>query len=348
MSSKSNPISRRKLLTLYQTLLLLAAVSLHALPAGADGPAPPAWPSLEWKKVTPSPFARTEAATALVDGKLYLFGGFIEKLETSSQVDFYDAATDTWSRKKDMPTRPTHANPAVDGHIVWLAGGFQGKHPGPAVNEVWKYDAQEDLWTPAPPLPEPRAGGGLAIAQGRLHYFGGYKADRDTVCTDHWSLPLAGDGTWAREADMPNPRGHLAAAVLDGKIYALGGANGHDKKQQDLPFCDRYDPATKRWTTIASLPDGRSHFEGSTIVHDGKINIVAGRCNSTIPPRMNVSDILEYNPKTDAWRVLATNPLRVMAPSAHIIGQKIIVIGGGIGKPIPLTAEAYVASLPKN
>jgi N-acetylneuraminic acid mutarotase len=328
-------------------LFLLAAVLVGSLWGHAGEAAEPAWPSLKWKKITPSPFARTEAATALVDGKLYLFGGFLSNLDTSSQVDVYDPATDKWSRKKNMPTRPTHANPAVDGRNVWLAGGFQGKHPGPTINEVWKYDSVADTWTPGPPLPERRAGGGLAIAHGRLHYFGGYKPDRDTVCVDHWSLPLKGDGKWTREADMPNPRGHLAAAVLDGQIYALGGTNGHDKKQVDLPFCNRYDPATKRWTAIAKLPDGRSHFEGSTIVHKGRIIVVAGRCNSTRPPRNNVNDILQYDPKSDAWRVLTTNPLRVMAPSAAIIGQQLIVIGGGIGGPAPLTAEAYAAPLPK-
>jgi len=328
-------------------VFLFVVVSLVALPMRADEPAAPVWPSLEWKKITSSPFSRTESATAVLDGKLYLFGGFLSNLDTSSQVDVYDPATDAWTRKKDMPTRPTHLNPAVEGHVVWLAGGFQGKHPGPAVNEVWKYDSRADEWTPGSPLPERRAGGGLAIAQGRLHYFGGYKPDRDTVCADHWSLPLKGDGDWTREADMPNPRGHLAAAVLDGQIYAIGGANGHDKKQVDQPFCDRYDPATKRWTPIANLPDGRSHFEGSTIVHKGRIIVVAGRCNGPRPPRGNVSDILEYDPKTDAWRALATIPLRVMAPSAEMIGQQLFVIGGGLGGPAPLTAEAYVATVPK-
>lgn len=85
--------------------------------------AEPAW-SPEWKKITPSPFSRTEAATAVADGKLYLLGGFIERLETSNQVDVYDPSTGKWSRKKEMPTRPAHVNPAVNGHIVWLAGAF--------------------------------------------------------------------------------------------------------------------------------------------------------------------------------------------------------------------------------
>jgi N-acetylneuraminic acid mutarotase len=80
---------------------------------------------------------------------------------------------------------------------------------------------------------------------------------------------------------------------------------------------------------------------------NGRIIIVAGRCNSSRPPRMNVSDILEYDPKSDAWRVLATIPLRLMAPSADIIGQQLVVIAGGLGGPLPLTAEAYVAPLPK-
>ncbi|MFM7538494.1 MAG: Kelch repeat-containing protein [Planctomycetota bacterium] len=325
---------------------LLACAGWMALGGFRSEASEPAWPSLEWKKVAPSPYSRTEAATAVAGGKLYLLGGFIERLETSNKVDVYDPVTDTWSRKKDMPTRPTHLNPAVEGANLWLAGGFQGKHPGPALREVWKYDTMGDSWTPGPALPEARAGGGLVAVGGRLHYFGGYKADRDTVCADHWSLPLRGGGEWVREADMPNPRGHLAAAVVEGKIYALGGANGHDRKQVDLPHCDRYDPATKRWQSIAKLPEGRSHFEGSTIVHGGRIIVVAGRCNSSKPPRMNVSDIIEYDPESDSWRVLATNPLRVMAPSAQIIGQRLFIVGGGLGGPIPLTAEAYAAPLP--
>jgi N-acetylneuraminic acid mutarotase len=82
------------------------------------------------------------------------------------------------------------------------------------------------------------------------------------------------------------------------------------------------------------------------MVHAGRIIVVAGRCNASTPPRMNVDDMLEYDPASDSWRVLGTNPLRVMAPSAEIIGGKLFVIGGGIGKPIPLTADAYVAEIP--
>ena len=304
------------------------------------------WPALEWKKASPSPFTRVESPAAVVAGKIYLFGGFTEELQASNQVDVYDPASDSWTRRKDMPTRLTHLNPAIDGNTIWFAGGFKGKHPGPVTDEVWKYDVAADTWTAGPPLPEPRAGGGLAVVERKLHYFGGYKSDRDTNAGDHWSLPLGGGIAWQREADLPDPRGHVSAAVLDGKMYALGGDHGHDITQIDVDSCHRFDPATKKWGEIASLPDGRSHFESSTIVYQGRILIVGGRCNSSKPPRNVVGDLLEYNPKADTWNVVGAMPENLLAPAAAIISGRIVVTGGGLNNPRPLTANTWITSIP--
>ena len=334
----------------FRTVIIILAFSIPLIgqteeptPAKAKGEV---WP-LEWKKSTPSPFARVESPTAVVKDKLYLFGGFTDDLEASNQVDVYDPKGDTWARKKDMPTRLTHLNPAVDGNTIWFAGGFKGKHPGPVTAEVWKYDIDADTWTAGPALPERRAGGGLAVVDGKLHYFGGYKADRDTNSGDHWSLSLDGGKEWKPEAELPDPRGHVSAAVLDGKIYALGGDHGHDKTQIDVASCHRYDPATKKWSEIASLPDGRSHFESSTIIHKGRILIVGGRCNSSKPPKNVVGDILEYDPEPNTWQVVGTMPEKVLASSAAIISGRLIVTGGGLNNPRPLTAATRVAPLPE-
>ena len=153
----------------YCTLLVLLTLNVTGLSwadgpgaAGASGtatassPAPTsAWP-LVWKKAAPSPFARVESPTVVVGDKLFLFGGFDDQLGASNELDVYDPANDIWTRRKDMPTRVTHLNPAIDDQTIWFAGGFKGKHPGPVVAEVWKYDIAADTWTPGPPLPQPR------------------------------------------------------------------------------------------------------------------------------------------------------------------------------------------------
>ena len=346
------PLGIHKLLDKYCMLLIIVALHIPTTGRTEDPTAAKsiskgdAWPALEWKKAAPSPFARVEWTAAVVDNKIYLFGGFTETLEASNQIDVYDPASDSWTRKKDMPTRLTHLNPANDGKAIWFAGGFKGKHPGPVTNEVWKYDIASDTWTPGPPLPERRAGGGLALVGRKLHYFGGYKADRDTNAGDHWSLSLNGGKDWQREAEMPDPRGHLSSAVLDGKIYALGGDYGHDITQIDVKSCHRFDPATKKWNEIASLPQGRSHFESSTLVHKGRILIVGGRCNSSQPLRNIVDDLLQYDPKANAWHVVGAMPEKLLAPAAAIISGRIVVTGGGLNNPRPLTATTRIAQLP--
>ena len=71
--------------------LILSSVGRAAPPSAPD----PAWPILEWKKATSSPFARVESPTAFIINKVYLFGGFTDELQASNQLDLYDPSSDT-------------------------------------------------------------------------------------------------------------------------------------------------------------------------------------------------------------------------------------------------------------
>ena len=132
-----------------RTLVVIIALNVAAIaranePTAAATVSKSAWPALEWKTVAPSPFARVESPAAVVDNRLYLFGGFTDDLQASNRLDVYDPASDAWTRLKDVPAGLTHLNPAVAGRTIWFAGGFKGKHPGPVTAEVWKYDIDSD------------------------------------------------------------------------------------------------------------------------------------------------------------------------------------------------------------
>ena len=330
--------------TLFSLLTILLFVS--ALVAA------PALPAFEWKTAEPSPIPRLEEAAMVVNGKLYLFGGFTTA-STSARVDAYDIAKDSWSQLKDMPSPVNHLNAAVDGNTAWFAGGFKGNNPGKATEEVWKYDIAADAWSAGPPLPEARGAGALAVAGRELHFFGGFKADRNTNCADHWVLSLDAPREWKRAADLPDARGHLSTAVLNGKIYAFGGQHGHDPKPVDVDSCHVFDTATGQWSSIAKLPIRRSHFESSTIVYEGRIIIVGGRSNSSTPSRSAVNNITEYDPATDLWRELGSIPQNLAAPAAVIFGGHIIVSCGGLngtGHPQSTTiiAPLVLDSLKRN
>jgi len=50
--------------------------------------------------------------------------------------------------------------------------------------------------------------------------------------------------------------------------------------------------------------------------------------------------LLEFDPKANAWIVVSNIPEKVLASAAAIIFGRIVVIGGGLNNPRPLTANS--------
>ncbi|NOT07727.1 MAG: hypothetical protein HOP28_05895 [Gemmatimonadales bacterium] len=296
-----------------------------------------------WTPLDPAPLVRFEAATIVLEGRGYLFGGFGNAdLDGSPEVWMYDPKDNSWTRRKDMPNGLTHANPAMAGGVVWFAGGFVGTTDWDITAEVKGYDWREDRWSSGPPLPSPRTGGALVSHAGRLHYFGGYKDRGYTNADDHWILNIADSTkghTWVRAAPLPVPRGHLSGAAAGGYIYAIGGCRGHDPDPVDVPWVHRYDPATDKWTEVASLPSPRSHTEPATLVRNGRIVIIGGRSRPT--GREAVDDVTEYDPATDRWTALPPLPEVRHSPIAFLFDDEIVVGLGGSRTSDPDTRTVW-------
>lgn len=312
-----------------------------------------------WYPVSPSPIPRAEGPGTVVNGKLYIVGGFHTRaLEVTSRFDVYDPASDRWSRLSDMPVPNTHMLGAADGDTIWYAGGFIGDHPGRATRAVYKYHVPSDQWTEGPPLPARRAGGGFVRLGRSLHYFSGLSLDRNTNYGEHWVLSLDGDQTWTPRAPLPHPRSHLASVVLDGQIYAIGGQFRHDLNRRDVAFVHRYDPDSDSWTALAPLPFALSHIETSTLVWGGRIYVFGGRSESYKPfvERLKkrypfsrataIPDVLAYDPKTDKWEPQPELPTGLLAPVVVNVGDKVILTNGSTMNTYFVQSSTYVACLP--
>lgn len=107
----------------------------------------------------------------------------------------------------------------------------------------------------------------------------------------------------------------------------------------------------------ADVRDTRVTYEASVHLESARSSgneapwIMAAGLGSTYPcrsPRNVVDDFIEYDPKTDAWTVVATLPKKVLAPVAAIIDNKLIVTTGGYNNPRPLTHETWFTIVAKN
>lgn len=283
-----------------------------------------------WKKLPDMAVPRWEAGSAVLDGKLYVFGGYKMPTRACKRVDVFDPTANNWRKLADLPSAVTHMNLVLDGRRIWFAGGFKDGYKGHAISEVWRYEVDKNTFVAGPSLPEPRASGGLAIVGRMLHYIGGLKADRDTCSDKHWVLDLEalekGDAKWREAKPMPKGRCHFGVATLNGKIYVLGGMHHHDSRQIDLPLVDIYDPRTDSWSREPELPTGHTHAEGSTFVHDGRIVFLGGMAQVGRKRWIdNKTTVLSPEGK---WEHVGELPRPLSAAAAGIVDGKLYLAGG--------------------
>lgn len=299
-----------------------------------------------WQKLPDMPVPRWEAGTVVLDGKLYVFGGYTKGTKSSKRVDMFDPKDTSWRQLADLPSAITHMNAVLDGRTVWVAGGFKDGYKGHAVSEVWKYDIDRNTFSAAPSLPERRAGGGLALVDQHLHYIGGLLPDRVTDAADHWTLDLGklstGTAEWENAAAMPGARNQFSAVSCAGKIYLIGGQFGHDKGQDDQARVDLYDFASDSWSRGPDLPQPHSHAEGSSFLSNGRIFIVGGM---TRDKKRRIDSHITAGTPGGAWEIVGELPRPLSSPAAAIIGDRLFVAGGSLNGADPQPGM-WVRSVP--
>lgn len=342
MRTRRSPEDHRPLpeRTAATALVLVAALAVSSPPnAAAQG----------WEKLPDMPVEKWEPGTVVLDGKLYLFGGYTEGVVSSKLSNVYDPADGSWTRIQDLPSAITHMNMVLDGRTVWFAGGFKDGYRGHTIAEVWSYDIDLDRYTAAPLLPAPRGGGGLALVGRKLHYMGGVEPDRDTDSPDHWVLDLdewaAGSAQWTDAAPMPTPRNQFSCVTFQGRIYAIAGQFHHDSEQLDQARVDIYDPETDSWIAGPPLDKGHSHAEGATFVHDGRIYMAGGHTTAPGESKQHDADIIMLVPGATRWEKVGELPMPLSSPAAAIIDGKMYVAGGSAGGSTP-QADMWVADAP--
>ncbi|MEM9658220.1 MAG: hypothetical protein AAF961_07660, partial [Planctomycetota bacterium] len=125
-----------------------------------------------------------------------------------------------------------------------------------------------------PPLPEAIASFGAAAADGWLYVYSGHIGtahdhSRENLSKHFRRTRLDGSGQW-EELPMGPPLQGLALVAHGGKIYRVGGLDARNARSddEDMHSVDSFacfDPATKSWTEMPSLPNGRSSHNAAVI-----------------------------------------------------------------------------------
>ena len=224
-----------------------------------------------WASRPDLPMGLHHAGAAVLDGALYVVGGFTISEDTlwnpSNRVFRFNPGGGTWTERAPLPTaRGGLAVTTLQGKL-YAVSGYDGRR-NPAAVEI--YDPARDQWTAVAPLPTPRDHLAVVSIGETLYAIGGrvrldYRENLSTV-----EAYQAASNQWISKADMPTPRSGIAAGVLNGWAYVFGGESGEGTFQQN----ERYSARLNRWQTMAPMPTAR-HGLGAVAVA-GHVYVLSG------------------------------------------------------------------------
>jgi N-acetylneuraminic acid mutarotase len=280
-----------------------------------------------WSLGHAMPLARSEHAVALLDGKVWVLGGYPPGRLPSDLVQVYDPATSRWSLGPSLP-QPIHhiMTAAVDGRLYVIGGEIDGASTGRPpifVAHTWVHDPAVGGWVARAPMPTARSGGGAAVIDGKIYVAGGRPPGGSAFevydpATDRWeTLP-----------DMPTQRNHLAMAAVNGRIIVAGGRFGPGAMGERTDIVEIYDPATRSWTRGAPLPAKVGGITGA--VHAGCMFVFGGEGEPNHVLFLTPTTY-GYDPRADRWTRLPDLPIGIHGlKGSAVIGDRILLPGGAI------------------
>jgi N-acetylneuraminic acid mutarotase len=134
--------------------------------------------SNSWQSVGKMPEARQGAATAEVNGLIYVISGKIASYVEATQgdqitehVDAFDPKTKAWTRVLDIPTGRVGARAVVADGLVFVVGGIAKSGEFPTQIDV--LDPRSNQWSAGPPLSSGRSGHMCALVGDTIAVLGG-------------------------------------------------------------------------------------------------------------------------------------------------------------------------------
>ncbi|CAA0823222.1 Acyl-CoA-binding domain-containing protein 4 [Striga hermonthica] len=280
----------------------------------------------------PCPKARYEHGAAVIDDKMYIFGGN-HNGRYLSDLQVLNMRSWTWSKVEiQAGTTPCAGHSLIpwDGKLLSVAG--HTKDPSETL-QVKVFDPQTCTWSKLKTYGKPpvsRGGQSVTLVGMTLVIFGGQDAKR-SLLNDLHILDLD-SMTWD-EMEMvgvpPSPRSDHTAAVHADRYLLIFGGGSHATCFNDLHVLDLQTMEWSRPTQQGEIPSPRAGHAGVTI--GDTWFIVGGGDNKS-----GVSETVALNMSTLVWSVVTTVQGRVPLASegsslvvSSYSGEDILVSFGG-------------------
>ncbi len=300
-----------------------------------------------WTPRAPLAELRSHGATAVYEGRIYVFGGGGPGFASMNSVEVYDPKADSWGAARPMPTTRSGAMAVtVDDRIYVMGGGFKqpnGKFRFFSTVEI--YHPLSDRWENGPSLLHVHDYPAAALREGRLYILGGHHPEGTEggpqtdpgfdVCEmlePKVGHPPGRPAGWKEIAPLTVPRFALSAAVFRGRLLALAGVAFSPEGFLNYDLVEAYDPEKNEWRPDPALTLPWRAAAAGAVVAGGRLYLCGGYSTDFVHDRS-----ARYLPSRRMWERLGSIGEPRAAMGAAVVDGVIYLIGGwGVDGRTPL------------
>ncbi|XP_077294957.1 uncharacterized protein LOC143917352 [Arctopsyche grandis] len=237
----------------------------------------------KWKTIYNLDKPITCFSTALLDQKLYLFGGMFNNI-TTNKAWCFDLFTKEFVELPSMQEPKYFATASVVNNAIYIIGGLNSDHK--VLDTIEQWDTDRKSWKFLEPMSIKRHSHASVVKDGYIFVIGGNDGENVLKNVEFYSTEK---NTWETVAGMQSVRVNLAVVGVNNFLYAIGGSND----SQDLDSAERFNINNNIWEKITPLPCA---IRGHSAVGDKSIIICFGDDRS--------KRVIQYIPFVKVWTEL--------------------------------------------
>jgi len=251
--------------------------------------------SLQFMKV-----ARQDHSVALLDGYLYVVGGFNSHKGPLDLVECFSPVRNEWKTVCPMNAKRKALGVTVHGGKLYASGGLDGNYS--SLRSVEIFDSKTSVWQYTGSLNEARYSHCLVADKEYIYAVGGW----ELASVERFDPQQS---NWEVISHMSVPRAGATAVLLNGRIYVSGGRGGNGC----LTSMEAYDISIGHWFM---LPDASiARWRAASCFIDNSIYILGGRDSN-----WQYMDCIEsFNVDTQQWQINGKLYSKLMGLSCHSV-----------------------------
>jgi hypothetical protein len=265
-------------------------------------------------------------ATALIDGRVLVAGGFVEKGSVVG-AEIYEPATASFSIVPPMVvTRHSHTATRLGDGSVLITGGYGEGTTTLASAEL--FDPRTRTFAPTGGLLEARADHVAVLLQdGTVLVAGGlgpgwtFLASAEVYDPQTRRFARTGPMTIERES-------HTAVRLDDGRVLMAGGHRGRRAALRLHASAEVYDPTTGAFTRVGDLRTAR-HKHDAVRLPDGRVLVTGGSDERDSEGVFQTTEVFDPRRGTFASGPSMHLPRYKHAGSAVVLADGRVLLAGG-------------------